>query len=54
MKRLTAALILTAAIAWSAPTLIGFCGFYVAKADTRLFNRAHQTVQSRLAGRDGP
>ena len=47
MKRLVSALILTAAIAWSAPALIGFCGFYVAKADTRLFNRASQVVMVR-------
>jgi hypothetical protein len=47
MKRLVTALILTAAIAWSAPALIAFCGFYVAKADTKLFNRASQVVLVR-------
>jgi hypothetical protein len=41
------ALVLGSAIAWSAPTLLGFCGFYVAKADTKLFNRASQVVLVR-------
>jgi hypothetical protein len=31
----------------SAPTLLGFCGFYVAKADTKLFNKASQVVLVR-------
>jgi hypothetical protein len=30
--------------AWSTPALLGFCGFYVAKADTKLFNKASQVV----------
>ena len=34
-------------VAWSAPTLLGFCGFYVAKADTKLFNKASQVVLVR-------
>jgi hypothetical protein len=29
---------------WSAPAILGFCGFYVAQADTRLFNKASQVV----------
>jgi hypothetical protein len=33
--------------AWPAPTLFGFCGFYVSKADTKLFNKASQVVLVR-------
>jgi hypothetical protein len=33
--------------AWSHPTLLAFCGFYVSKADTRLFNKASQVVLVR-------
>jgi hypothetical protein len=40
-----AALSLT--IAWSSATIAGFCGFYVGKADTKLFNRASQVVLVR-------
>ena len=29
---------------WSTPAILGFCGFYVAKADTKLFNKASQVV----------
>jgi hypothetical protein len=34
-------------VASSAPTVLGFCGFYVAKADTKLFNKASQVVLVR-------
>ena len=34
-------------VAWSGPPLLSFCGFYVAKADTKLFNRASQVVLVR-------
>jgi hypothetical protein len=34
-------------VGWLAPTLAGFCGFYVAKADTTLFNQASQVVLVR-------
>ena len=47
MKRLVFGLTLASAIGWSAPTLVGFCGFYVAKADTKLFNKASQVVLVR-------
>ena len=47
MKRIVTALALGTVIAWSAPGVLGFCGFYVAKADTRLFNRASQVVLVR-------
>ncbi|MEB3148094.1 MAG: DUF2330 domain-containing protein, partial [Sphaerospermopsis sp.] len=30
-----------------APTAIAFCGFYVAKADTKLYNQASQVVIAR-------
>ena len=48
MKRilLTAVAAVVAAVA-TAPTILGFCGFYVSKADTRLFNRASQVVLVR-------
>jgi hypothetical protein len=47
MKRIVTALALATLIIWSAPAVIGFCGFYVAKADTKLFNRASQVVLVR-------
>jgi hypothetical protein len=47
MKRIVTALALATLIIWSAPAVLGFCGFYVAKADTRLFNRASQVVLVR-------
>ena len=31
----------------AAPTVLAFCGFYVAKADTKLFNQASQVVLVR-------
>src|SRR5215471_16864711 len=38
---------LVAALWCSAPSILGFCGFYVAKADTKLFNKASQVVLVR-------
>jgi hypothetical protein len=35
---------LASIMAWSAPPLFSFCGFYVAKANTKLFNKASQVV----------
>jgi hypothetical protein len=49
-KRLAAGAIL-AAIALSAGAALAFCGFYVAKADTKLFNRASQVVLARSEDR---
>ena len=49
-RRLTRLLLSTALIgtfAWSGQALLGFCGFYVAKADTKLFNKASQVVLVR-------
>jgi len=51
MRRLIAGITLSSSIAWSAPTLLGFCGFYCARADTKLFNRASQVVLVRDADR---
>src|SRR5207302_2093619 len=36
-----------AALLASRPLAFGFCGFYVAKADTKLFNKASQVVLAR-------
>jgi len=47
MKRLLALTSLVVLIWWSADTLSAFCGFYVCKADTRLFNKASQVVLVR-------
>ena len=47
MKRLIPAFALAAGCAWWAPALGAFCGFYVAKADTKLFNKASQVVLVR-------
>src|SRR5256712_13880097 len=47
MRRTLFAATLASIAAWSTPTLVGFCGFYVAKADTKLFNRASQVVLVR-------
>ena len=47
MRRILFALALVSIVAWSTPTVLGFCGFYVAKADTKLFNKASQVVLVR-------
>ncbi|HMD36230.1 MAG TPA: DUF2330 domain-containing protein [Vicinamibacterales bacterium] len=47
MKRLAFGLSLACIVAWSATTVWGFCGFYVAKADTKIFNEASQVVLVR-------
>src|SRR5256885_14658632 len=52
MKRVISALaICLAAAAWNGPALMAFCGFYVAKADTKLFNKASQVVLVRQGDR---
>jgi len=52
MKRVISAVaIFLAAAAWNGPALIAFCGFYVAKADTKLFNKASQVVLVRQGDR---
>jgi hypothetical protein len=45
--RRAAFLALVAACAWSGDSLLAFCGFYVAKADTKIFNKASQVVLVR-------
>src|SRR5215468_10554546 len=47
MKRLILILSAIVGIAWCSRALFAFCGFYVAKADTKLFNSASQVVLVR-------
>ena len=48
MRRLVLAVLLMLALQpWLADTLRAFCGFYVSKADTAIFNRASQVVLVR-------
>ena len=47
MKRYVFVAALVWSVGWSTPTLLGFCGFYVSKADTKLFNKASQVVLVR-------
>jgi hypothetical protein len=47
MKRVIFGAMLAAIVAWSTSSVLAFCGFYVCKADTKLFNRASQVVLVR-------
>src|SRR3989454_7339816 len=47
MKRMTVGVTLLPLPLLSAQTVLAFCGFYVAKADTKLFNQASQVVLVR-------
>jgi hypothetical protein len=47
MRKLLFGVALSCGLAWSGATVAGFCGFYVGKADTKLFNRASQVVLVR-------
>jgi hypothetical protein len=47
MRRMLFGVALVSMVAWSTPAILGFCGFYVAKADTKLFNKASQVVLVR-------
>src|SRR3954469_24293905 len=47
MRRTLFGIALVSIVTCSAPTLLGFCGFYVSKADTKLFNKASQVVLVR-------
>lgn len=47
MRRMLFAIALVSMGAWSTEPVLGFCGFYVSKADTKLFNRASQVVLVR-------
>jgi hypothetical protein len=51
VKRLILPLLTLFVLAAAARTALGFCGFYVAKADTKLFNKASQVVLVRDDGR---
>ena len=47
MKRVVFCAAVASIMGWSAPTVVGFCGFYVSKADTKVFNKASQVVLVR-------
>jgi hypothetical protein len=47
MRRTVLVATLVSIVLWSTPTILGFCGFYVSKADTKLFNKASQVVLVR-------
>ena len=47
MRRIAFGVAFASMVACSAPTLWGFCGFYVAKADSKLYNEASQVVLVR-------
>ena len=47
MRRIVLTLALVVLVAWSGTTLAGFCGFYVARADAKLYNKASQVVLVR-------
>ena len=51
MRRMVFGVALASIVAVSAPTVRGFCGFYVAKADTKLYNEASQVVLVRDGNR---
>lgn len=51
MKRLPILLLGIAALAAVAPHALAFCGFYVARADTKIFNQASKVVLVRDADR---
>jgi len=44
MKLFAILLAVLLTVAFTPPTVLAFCGFYVAKADTKLFNQASQVV----------
>src|SRR5881628_2256637 len=47
MRRVIFAGAVLSIASWMTPTIFAFCGFYVAKADTQLFNKASQVVLVR-------
>src|SRR5258705_1046301 len=47
MKLFAILLAVMLTVAFTPPTVLAFCGFYVAKADTKLFNQASQVVLVR-------
>src|SRR5918992_912329 len=46
-RRLVFAAVLASTLGGAGPPPLGFCGFYIAKADTKLFNKASQVVLVR-------
>ncbi len=52
MKRTTVGITLLLLTLFWTQTVLAFCGFYVAKADTKLFNQASQVVLVRERGQD--
>ncbi|KGF72885.1 hypothetical protein DO97_04030 [Neosynechococcus sphagnicola sy1] len=51
LRVLLTLLIAVVAVCWVAPNAWGFCGFYVAKADTTLYNKASQVAIARDGNR---
>jgi hypothetical protein len=51
MRHFTALVAALLIVALAAPAVLAFCGFYVAKADTKLFNQASQVVLVRHDGK---
>jgi hypothetical protein len=47
MKRLISVALVIGGCVWSGQALLAFCGFYVAKADAKIFNKASQVVLVR-------
>jgi hypothetical protein len=47
MKRIILIAALIVGLPWSGQAVLAFCGFYVAKADTKIFNKASQVVLVR-------
>ena len=47
MRRMVFGAALAAMVAWSSTSLLGFCGFYVGKAGSKLFNKASQVILVR-------
>ena len=47
MKRISAGIAMLLLAVFPAQSVLAFCGFYVAKADTKLFNQASQVVLVR-------
>lgn len=51
IRQFVAILIAVLAVICFAPTAWGFCGFYVAKADTKLYNKASEVIIAREGDR---
>ena len=47
MKRTISLLVLLLTLSFNGRSANAFCGFYVAKADTKIFNKASQVVLAR-------